>query len=418
MRSSTRAGVCAVLLCATACGGRVIGESDDPGGSGSGSGSGGAFGAGASSSMTGGGSTPPPRGAPGSSSGSVGTPGLSGGPVGGPAPSGSAGSGAGNVPGSGGFGNVPPDQGGTIIVGPPPPPPPKPVTLPPVIVSEPDSGTSSATENYVFAGMTNAGEVVAAFWNGGAEDVVTIDWKTGKSVSQGYLGDLHTWSNQITYDDRTRTAYAVGTNIASVNYIYSLELGNRGLVQASLDQANSYNVSYVLGGVTQDGHVVAAYWTGTQEAVVLLEPNSGKATYAGMLGDLYLWQDQLAYDDATRTVYAIGENTGNQPRVYALSLDTQKTTSVGLDAADGGRTDYVVGGMTKDHRFVAAVWGGSVENVVLLDPSTGQTSFVGNLGGLYWWSDQLVYGGANGTAVAYGMDVNSVGGFYGLAIGK
>ena len=55
--------------------------------------------------------------------------------------------------------------------------------------------------------------------------------------------------------------------------------------------------------------------------------------------------------------------------------------------------------------------------MVLLDPSTGQTSFAGTMG-FQTWSDQLVYGGASGVAIAYGMDASRVGGFYGLTLGK
>jgi hypothetical protein len=55
------------------------------------------------------------------------------------------------------------------------------------------------------------------------------------------------------------------------------------------------------------------------------------------------------------------------------------------------KTNYVLGGPTADGRVIAAYWNGSAEGVDLIDPVTEQATFVGYLGDLYMWSDQLAY---------------------------
>jgi len=62
---------------------------------------------------------------------------------------------------------------------------------------------------------------------------------------------------------------------------------------------------YVLAGLTNDGLVLAAYWTGSVEAVALLDPATGERSEVGTLNDLYLWTQQFVYDDRLSACTAI-----------------------------------------------------------------------------------------------------------------
>jgi len=154
---------------------------------------------------------------------------------------------------------------------------------------------------------------------------------------------------------------------------------------------------YVLGDVVNDGRILGAYWTGSEEAVVLIDPTTMEANPVGTLGDLYWWQGQLLYDQEREIVYALGETARNELRVYTMPLATGVTTSA-------HQTDRImVGGVVPDGRIVGAYWGGSDEEVVLLDPETGDLAPVGALGDLYLWQGQLVYDAAADSVHALGQ---------------
>ncbi|HEX4341142.1 MAG TPA: hypothetical protein VH062_34775 [Polyangiaceae bacterium] len=161
-----------------------------------------------------------------------------------------------------------------------------------------------------------------------------------------------------------------------------------------------------------------ASWTGEQESVALLDPVAGTFTFAGVLGDLYMWSSQFEYDDAMRTAYAFGQNRASQENVYTLSLGSQTATSAEVGGVqDGGLTNLVLGGVAADGKLVIAYWGG-VEKLGFLDPATGLSTFSGVMDGLFMWSDQLVYGRTTGMTVGYGQDHSGANHFYVNALGN
>src|SRR5262249_20721039 len=147
-------------------------------------------------------------------------------------------------------------------------------------------------------------------------------------------------------------------------------------------------------------------WTGSAEATALVDPMTTRATFTGNVGDLYQWEAQLAYDDVQRTLYAIGENRAGIKKLYTVSLDTQKSSSVPLDITgeDGGVINYVVAKGTDDGKLVAAYWDGAAETVALIDPQTGRSVREGRLGDLYQWQGEIVYYAADNLVYAIGED--------------
>ncbi len=168
-------------------------------------------------------------------------------------------------------------------------------------------------------------------------------------------------------------------------------------------------MSYIAGGVTRDGKIAAAYWTGKVEAAALIDPGTGLVSFMGYLGDLAWWQDALVYDAASNTLFAIGQNQNSVARVYSLSFDTGSSHAVDLvlPNLDGGQPQYSLGGVTADGKLVGGYWDAR-EVAVLIDPTTGESTYEGELGSLYTAAHQLTYDAATHTLYAAGQDNGAV----------
>jgi hypothetical protein len=273
-----------------------------------------------------------------------------------------------------------------------------------------DAGDAGHVD-YALGGVTSDGRVVAATWANSAEQVVLIDPATGKAAFQGYLGDLAVWSFQFIYDDATRMAYALGYDAAQASYLYSFSLDTGQSTRRSLPGADGRAADCVLGGVTASGSIVATHWSGSP--VMLIDPATGQRTNVGAFEGMANWQLQLAYDDASRTLYAIGDQGDYSIQyVYSLDLETGAMRISPLVKLEPDMSDYILGGLSKDKKLVA-VYGNKVkEQVALVDPATGKGNVVGVLDDLENWENQTVYSTALGTLVAYGWSARGVGRVY------
>ncbi len=156
---------------------------------------------------------------------------------------------------------------------------------------------------------------------------------------------------------------------------------------------------YMLAGLTDEGLVLAAYWTGSVEAAALVDPGTGARTDVGTLGDLYLWSGQFIYDDRTRMAYAVGENAAQQGYLYSFSLDDRETTQAAL--TELSFDNIVLGGVTRDGSIVAAA--GLPATLVEIDPTTGESKPVGTIEGMTNWDGNLVYDDATRVVYALGQ---------------
>jgi hypothetical protein len=394
MRSQRWAVMAGALAWAAACGGRVLVDKNDE-----------------SSTHPGAGGSPSRTSFAGSSFTGVTSSGTSGSRAAG----GSTGTttpggpflGASGALGTGGVASVPP-VASTAKPPPPATPPPPPPPPPP---TDGDGGVI----DYVLAGVTNSGEILAAFWNGSYEEIVLVDPATSHATEVGKLGNLQSWPSQFIYDSKA-TAYAVGQDARFAKYVYSFALEDRKTTTTPIDAIDASAGDYMLGGVTSSGVLVTVYGVG---AVYYLDPKTGTPTHVGDFDGMTSWQGELVYDDAKRTVYAIG-NSGSFVTFYlfSLNLDTGKKTRSYLGAIEGGMINYVLGGLTQDGRLVGAYWDGTAEKAILVEPVTGSVDIVGTFGNLRTWSGQLVYGGVPSTAFAYGRDPSESAHFYRVVIGK
>jgi hypothetical protein len=156
---------------------------------------------------------------------------------------------------------------------------------------------------------------------------------------------------------------------------------------------------YMLAGLTDEGLVLAAYWTGSVEAVALVDPGTGERTDVGTLGDLYVWSGQFIYDERSRMAYAVGENAAQQDYLYAFSLDDRETTQAELTDLSSGNITF--GGVTRDGSIVAAA--GLPAKLVEIEPSTGKSTPVGTIDGMTNWDGNLVYDDATRAVYALGQ---------------
>jgi hypothetical protein len=137
--------------------------------------------------------------------------------------------------------------------------------------------------------------------------------------------------------------------------------------------------------------LIGAYWNHTSETASCIEsvddlsPTTGVGIERGLLADLNMWStEQFVETEDGLKVGAVGWTVDRQPKLYVLDLTTGLTSSVSVPE------DYLLAGVLASGQFVGAYWTGSVEQVDLIDPTTGVATRVGTLGDLQTWSDQFV----------------------------
>ena len=148
-------------------------------------------------------------------------------------------------------------------------------------------------------------------------------------------------------------------------------------------------------------HLLGVYWTGSELIVDLVDPTTGKGAPVGQLGQLGGWSGNIVLNaDGTR-VYGIGNPYGSfVNKLVTLDL----TSGIWSDVTTAQSQMYVLAGVTDDEHVIGVFWNGSVEEVDLVDPTTGEGTSVGQLGDLHTWPDQLVYDHAANTVYAWGSN--------------
>jgi hypothetical protein len=193
-----------------------------------------------------------------------------------------------------------------------------------------------------------------------------IDPTTGQGALLGHFVEIGGYSpNVVLGPDGTRL-YAMGfLSGSSANVLATLDLGSG----TSTAVVTAQTQPYVLAGVTDDGHVIGVFWSGSFEEVDLVDPATGSGTSVGQLGDLTTWQDQLVYDRAGHVVYAWGHDTAGTQLLYSLNLDTHVAATFSVSSSSGS---YPFGGVTSGGSLIGvAPWNGSYEGGIQFDPRSG-----------------------------------------------
>ena len=235
-------------------------------------------------------------------------------------------------------------------------------------------------------------QVLAARWNGSSEVVNALDASGGNSPAGSFSG-LQTWSGQLRVARDGSYAYAAGYDSGDAPKVWSLNL-NTGVSSSVSASQNT-----TLGGVTPNGQLIVATWNGSSENVSLMNPSTGATQSVGVLGDLFGWQSQMAYDEKANIVYAIGEDSSfsGHYRLYRLDLLTGTHGQVSVGQS------YILGGIRSDGTVIGSYWNGGSQRVVAINPSTGNATDLGSLG-LSGWHNDLVWDPVGETAYALGSE--------------
>lgn len=138
---------------------------------------------------------------------------------------------------------------------------------------------------------------------------------------------------------------------------------------------------------------MAFTWDGSHEQMVSIDPGSGAVTTLGAVGDLMFWSDQTAYDPSSNTVYVLGMPGGAGPQPGPLTLYAMDATSGSLTSslpvtrADSGVMDVTGLLANATGGLVGFDWNGTAEEVLSLDPTTGDVAAIGTVGDLATWDD-------------------------------
>ncbi len=171
---------------------------------------------------------------------------------------------------------------------------------------------------YELAGVTDNSLILGAYWTDSVEVAVDIiDPATGAGAFVGNLAGMGGWScGAMTYDHAAHVVHAIDVDPSLGPRLYSLDLNAQTASSVVLAHG------YTLGGVTATGSIVGAYWTGSAEAVDLIDPATGAGTFVGNLGDLAMWGGSITFDVTAGVAYAIGSTAAGANRVYSLDINT------------------------------------------------------------------------------------------------
>ncbi len=233
--------------------------------------------------------------------------------------------------------------------------------------------------------------LLGAYGAGGSEAVREIDPVTGASTAVGSFGGLFGWGGQFRVAADNAHAYALGDDSSFSPRLWTLDLATGSSTSIAVSPG------LWLGGVTDLGQVIVAWWDGTTERVSRLDPQTGASTAIGTLAGLWGWSGQMAFDRSRNTLYAIGQPSmmSSDSNLYVLDVATGTSSSVPTSHA------YTLGGVTADGMVIASYWNGSSQRVVAIDPGTGGATDLGALG-LVSWYGSLTYDAGAHTAYAFG----------------
>ena len=241
------------------------------------------------------------------------------------------------------------------------------------------------------AGTVKVGSLASFAWNGSSEDYFWLDVTTGVRQEVGTVGDLASWTMKtLAVDYDAGRLYVIGFDATMTQKLYVLDSKNGTLIQTTPIQSAT---SAFLGiQIVTGPRLVAYFWDGTHEQMVSIDMTSGAVTTLGAVGDLAFWSGETAYDPATDTAYVLGNPMSATPTGGPLTLYSLDATTGSLlgeqPITEGGSSVQDVMGVVANAAgaLLGFRWNGSAEEMLALDPKTGDATALGTVGDLAFWN--------------------------------
>ncbi len=179
--------------------------------------------------------------------------------------------------------------------------------------------------------LNPTGKAILAYWDSSIskEKVISADLSNDSVTNLGNLGDLNTWSNQLTYRESDHQVYAIGSTNASptTSKIFSLDINDQ--TNTSFDLATGQN--FFFGQFSNAGEVLIAYWDNinSKEKVDTIKMSSGVRTTIGSFGTLKWWSGYFKTNTSLNLTYALGWNSDDSKSgLYFIDLSDGTESSI------------------------------------------------------------------------------------------
>jgi hypothetical protein len=253
--------------------------------------------------------------------------------------------------------------------------------------------------------------LLGASWNAGrsVEELLTIDPATGQITVLGDITGLATLPSGVAVQDSTNDRLYLHGNDSSVpTGLPRLYISN---TQTGAFVASSPISRSLMALVREDGtgRLLGA-WKNTDrdiEELLSIDPSTGQATVLGDITGLVGTSSGVAaLDSANNRFYMFGVDGSSTTRLYISNTQTGALVA----SPQIARHLAALFVETGTGRLLGAWWNAtrSVEELVVIDPSTGQATLLGDITGLAGLSSGVAaLDSANQRLYVYGVDGSS-----------
>ena len=233
--------------------------------------------------------------------------------------------------------------------------------------------------------------VAGVRWNGVAEDYYWLNLATGESEVVGTVGDLKWLMSRAHSAFGVTDAHVYVTGWGEFDgqgsfKLYTLAVTGELLAETVI--TTGPNVPWLVE-VNEAGELLALSVTESSVfELVLYDPDTGVGTLAGPVGDLYGWGFETALDRAGDRLHVYGIPGDNLPaKLY--TLDASSGALLGAPTVTGPGSDHSLLGwsVSSSGELIGFRWdeGTASEQMVVVDPETGEATVRGTVDGLQTW---------------------------------
>jgi hypothetical protein len=263
----------------------------------------------------------------------------------------------------------------------------------------------------------------AAFrWGGSEEIYYWIDVASGATVDVGTVGDLYMWpQNSVAFDDIAGTIYVGGMTAgdsgsgpdtepppgpemreASQSKVYTLDAHSGELLGSAVVSTPNLPSGLLVNGF---GELLGFQWNGSAEEMVTIDTTTGEVAVRGTVGDLMWWNTESASDPVRNRIYVLGETEGGVYKIYTLDGSSGELLHAEPVMLNGAQRKEILGlAVNSRGDVIGYAWNGTTEDMLRIDPETGECTDLGDVGDLYLWTRVAGINATNDLAYIIGFD--------------